>query len=58
MNDLQTQILELESKAADCELMGSLSADPELRFESRRRAAELQEKARALRDAVPERRTA
>ena len=57
MSDLQERMAELEDKAADCELLGSLSADPELRAECRRRAIEFHEKARELRQSmVPERR--
>jgi hypothetical protein len=51
MIDHHSQIIELQDRAADCELLGSLSADPELRFESRRRAKELRARARALADA-------
>lgn len=58
MPDLQDQIAQLESEAADCELMGSLSSDPEVRAVNRKRATELQEQAWALRDSNPDRRTA
>lgn len=51
MSDLLKLIAELENKAADCELMGSLAADPEQRFESRRRAEQFRKEAAALRDA-------
>jgi hypothetical protein len=51
MNDLQTRIAELENKAADCELLGSLAADPEVRAENRRRVTRLHEQAWALREA-------
>jgi hypothetical protein len=51
MNDLHTRIVELESKAADCELLSSLAADSKVRAENRKRVAELQEQAWALREA-------
>jgi hypothetical protein len=50
MSSIENRIAELEEKAANYEMMGALAADPELRAESRRRAEELLEKARALRE--------
>ena len=50
MSDIETMIVELQNEAADCELMGSLAADPEVRAECRRKAEALHEKARKLRD--------
>jgi hypothetical protein len=46
----QQHLEELENELADCTLMGSLSADPEVRSESRRRAEDLQDRIRDLRD--------
>jgi hypothetical protein len=46
-----TNLEELRAKAADCELLASLAADPAVRAESRKRAAEyhrLIEQAEAL----------
>jgi hypothetical protein len=51
MDDIQTRIAELESKAADCELLGSLASDSKVRAENRKRVRELQEQAWALREA-------
>ena len=51
MSDLQIIIAELESKAADCELLSALAADSKVRAENRKRVTELQEKAWALREA-------
>jgi len=51
MNDLQIRIAELENKAADCELLSSLAADPEIRAENRRLVTRLHEEAWALREA-------
>ena len=51
MNDVQTRIVELESKAADCGLLGSLAADSTVRAANRKRVTELQKQAWALRDA-------
>lgn len=51
MADIRTSLEELRTKAADCELLGSLATDPAVREESRRRAAEyrrLIEEAEAL----------
>ena len=50
MFSIENKIAELEEKAANYDMMGALAAAPELRAESRRRAAELLEKARALRE--------
>ena len=58
MTDLEIEIAALESKAADCDLMGSLSADPEVRAECRRRSTDLKREARALQDFGRQRRTA
>jgi hypothetical protein len=58
MTDLEIKIAELESEAADCELMGSLAIDPRVRAASRKRTQELQEQAWALREANPVRLTA
>ena len=58
MSDLQTQLAELEEQLANYEIMGSLSADPGVRAESRRQATELVEQVRKLRDAIPQKRTA
>lgn len=58
MDDIQDLIARLESEAADCELLGSLSADPAVRDANRKRAIELQEKAWAIREAHPVRLTA
>jgi hypothetical protein len=52
VSDIQEQIVALQNEAADCELMGSLSADPEVRAECRRRAEQLHRQARELRDAT------
>jgi hypothetical protein len=38
--DVRADIEELRTKAADCELLGSLASDPAVREESRKRAAE------------------
>jgi hypothetical protein len=51
MDDIQTKIAELESKAADCELLGSLAIDSTVRAKNRKRVTELQEQAWALREA-------
>jgi hypothetical protein len=51
MDDIQTRIAELESRAADCELLASLAADAKVRAENRKRVTELQERAWALREA-------
>jgi hypothetical protein len=51
MNDLQTRIAELENKAADCELLSSLAADPKVRAENRRLVTRLHEQAWTLREA-------
>jgi hypothetical protein len=51
MDDFQTRIAELESKAADCELLSSLAADAKVRAENRKRVTELQEQAWALHEA-------
>jgi hypothetical protein len=40
MADVRTDIEELRTKAADCELLGSLATDPAVREENRKRAAE------------------
>jgi hypothetical protein len=40
MSDLRARIEELRTKAADCELLGSLATDPDVREESRKQAAE------------------
>ena len=58
MTNLQKQIAELESEAADCELMGSLANDPRVRATNRKRTTELQEQAWALREAHSVRLTA
>jgi hypothetical protein len=49
MKDHRKQLGELEDRLADCRLMGRLSSDPEIRFQSRSRAIEVQEQIRALR---------
>jgi hypothetical protein len=51
MDDIQTRIAELESKAADYELLSSLAADSRVRAENRKRVTELQEQAWTLREA-------
>jgi hypothetical protein len=51
MDDFQTRIAELESKAADYELLSALACDSRMRAENRKRVAELQEQAWALREA-------
>jgi hypothetical protein len=51
VDDLETRIAELESKAADCELLSGLAADCMVRAEYRRRVMELQQQALALREA-------
>jgi hypothetical protein len=51
MPDLRARIEELRTKAADCELLGNLATDHEVREESRKQAAEyrrLIEEAEAL----------
>jgi hypothetical protein len=51
MSDLRARIEDLRTKAADCELLGNLATDPDVRAESRRQAAEyrrLIEEAEAL----------
>ena len=40
MADIRTNLEELRTRAADCELLGSLATDPVVREESRRQAAE------------------
>jgi hypothetical protein len=40
MLDLRARIEDLRTKAADCELLGNLATDPDVRAESRRQAAE------------------
>jgi hypothetical protein len=40
MSDLRARIEELRSKAADCELVGNLATEPEVREQSRKQAAE------------------
>lgn len=40
MSDLRARIEELRTKAADCELLGSLATEPDVREQSRKRAAE------------------
>jgi hypothetical protein len=40
MSDLRARIEELRTKAADCELLGSLATDADVREESRKQAAE------------------
>jgi hypothetical protein len=40
MSDLRARIEELRAKAADCELIGSLATEPNVREESRKQAAE------------------
>jgi hypothetical protein len=47
---LQKQLEELENELSNCTLIGSLSADPEVRAESRRRAEDLQDRIRKLRE--------
>ena len=51
MDDFQTRIAELESKVADCALLSSLALDAQVRAANRKRVAELQEQAWALREA-------
>ena len=51
MTDLHDRIVELETKAANCRLLGSLAADSQVRKENTKRAMGLQEQAWALRDA-------
>jgi hypothetical protein len=58
MDDLQTRIAQLEDEAADCELMACLSIDSKVRDANSKRTGELQEQARALREADPARLTA
>ena len=58
MDDFQTKIAELESKAADYELLSSLAADSKVQAENRKRVTELQEQACALREANSVRLTA
>ena len=58
MDDLQIKIVELESKAADCELLSALALDAKVRAENRRHVMALQEDARALREAYSLRLTA
>lgn len=51
MEDIKATIDDLRTKAADCELLGSLATDETVRQENRRRAAEyrrLIEEAEAL----------
>jgi len=40
MSDLRAKIEQLREKAADCELLGNLATDPDVREESRRQAEE------------------
>jgi len=40
MSDLRARIEELRSKEADCELLGSLATEPDVREQSRKQAAE------------------
>jgi hypothetical protein len=40
MTDVRIDIEELRTKAADCELLGSLATDPAVREENRKLAAE------------------
>lgn len=54
MSDVQEQIVDLQNKAADSELLGSLAADPEQRAESRRKAEKFHQQARDLRDGKTE----
>ena len=49
MTDHHDLIVELENKAADCKLLGSLAADPRVREENNKRVTWLEEQARALR---------
>jgi hypothetical protein len=51
MKDIKATIEELRTKAADCELLGSLATEETVRLENRKRAAEyhrLIEEAEAL----------
>ena len=51
MSDLRARIEELRTKIADCELLGSLATEPDVREQSRKQAAEyrrLIEEAEAL----------
>ena len=54
MSDIQEQIRQLQNQAADCELMGSLAVDPELRALARRRAEHLHQQIRELRNGKPD----
>jgi hypothetical protein len=58
MDDLQTRLAELDNKASDCGLLSGLAADSRVRAENRKRLAELQEQAWALREAYSLRLTA
>jgi len=40
MPDLRAKIEQLREKAADCELLGNLATDPDVREENRRQAEE------------------
>ena len=58
MDEIQSRIAELESKAADCELLSSLAIDSKVRAENRQRVTELQLQAWTLRETYSLRLTA
>jgi hypothetical protein len=54
LTDLQKKIDDVEAKAAESELIGRLSADPEARIYNRRLAEELREYAARLKAGLPD----